>query len=145
MHVNKRLWLGSMAASTPIVAQLPKKPNIVFILMDNLGYGELGVYGGGILRGAATPRGLLSPSPLKSLLLKSLAPASRRQDHTTSLYAAEPFAVETAASIASRAPRVVTMAIRPSGGRETVRLIILIFRNEKRNIFACRTGQPKSA
>jgi arylsulfatase A-like enzyme len=33
-----------------------KKPNIVFILSDNLGYGELGVYGGGILRGAPTPR-----------------------------------------------------------------------------------------
>src|SRR4029453_13933231 len=32
-----------------------KKPNIVFILMDNLGYGELGCYGGGILRRAATP------------------------------------------------------------------------------------------
>jgi Sulfatase len=32
------------------------KPNIVFILMDNLGYGEVGCYGGGILRGAATPR-----------------------------------------------------------------------------------------
>lgn len=32
------------------------KPNIVFILMDNLGYGEVGVYGGGVLRGAATPR-----------------------------------------------------------------------------------------
>jgi hypothetical protein len=31
------------------------KPNIVFILMDNLGYGEVGCYGGGILRGAATP------------------------------------------------------------------------------------------
>jgi arylsulfatase len=33
-----------------------KKPNIVFILMDNLGYGELGVYGGGVTRGAPTPR-----------------------------------------------------------------------------------------
>jgi hypothetical protein len=33
-----------------------KKPNIVFILMDNLGYGEVGCYGGGILPGAATPR-----------------------------------------------------------------------------------------
>jgi arylsulfatase A-like enzyme len=33
-----------------------KKPNIVFILTDNLGYGELGVYGGGILRGAHTTR-----------------------------------------------------------------------------------------
>jgi len=33
-----------------------KKPNIVFVLMDNLGYGEVGVYGGGILRGAPTPR-----------------------------------------------------------------------------------------
>jgi arylsulfatase A-like enzyme len=33
-----------------------KKPNIVFILMDNLGYGELGCYGGGVLRGAPTPR-----------------------------------------------------------------------------------------
>jgi len=33
-----------------------RKPNIVFILMDNLGYGEVGCYGGGITRGAPTPR-----------------------------------------------------------------------------------------
>jgi len=32
------------------------QPNIVFILTDNLGYGEIGAYGGGITRGAATPR-----------------------------------------------------------------------------------------
>src|SRR5438046_1575216 len=35
---------------------LPPKPNIVFMMADNLGYGEPGCYGGGILRGAATPR-----------------------------------------------------------------------------------------
>ncbi|HYV37808.1 MAG TPA: arylsulfatase [Gemmataceae bacterium] len=33
-----------------------KKPNILFILMDNLGYGEVGCYGGGLIRGAATTR-----------------------------------------------------------------------------------------
>jgi arylsulfatase len=31
------------------------KPNIVLILMDNFGWGEIGVYGGGELRGAPTP------------------------------------------------------------------------------------------
>src|SRR6478736_4717393 len=39
-----------------VSAQPQKKPNIVFILMDNLGYGEPGCYGGGLTRGAATPR-----------------------------------------------------------------------------------------
>ena len=32
------------------------KPNIVLVFMDNFGWGELGVYGGGVLRGAPTPR-----------------------------------------------------------------------------------------
>ena len=31
------------------------KPNVVLIFMDNYGWGEPGVYGGGILRGAPTP------------------------------------------------------------------------------------------
>lgn len=33
----------------------PNKPNIVLLLADNLGRGELGCYGGGALRGASTP------------------------------------------------------------------------------------------
>src|SRR5215471_13726663 len=45
------LSVGTTSAQAP-----PAKPNIVFILMDNLGYGEPGVYGGGITRGAPTPR-----------------------------------------------------------------------------------------
>ena len=32
------------------------QPNVVLILADNLGWGELGCYGGGALRGAPTPR-----------------------------------------------------------------------------------------
>src|SRR5881628_721100 len=46
--------LALAPVSTPVFAQ--DKPNIVFIFADNLGYGELGCYGGGILRGAPTPR-----------------------------------------------------------------------------------------
>ncbi|MDG1770951.1 MAG: sulfatase-like hydrolase/transferase [Luminiphilus sp.] len=33
-----------------------KQPNVVLVLMDNFGYGEIGVYGGGAMRGAPTPR-----------------------------------------------------------------------------------------
>jgi arylsulfatase A-like enzyme len=44
-----------MAAATQSVAQ-QQKPNVVFILADNVGYGDLGAYGGGELRGAPTPR-----------------------------------------------------------------------------------------
>ena len=60
------LWAAATALSAavlsvnPAAAQAPParpgRPNIVFILMDNLGYGEVGCYGGGILRGAPTPR-----------------------------------------------------------------------------------------
>src|SRR3989442_3022586 len=41
----------------------------------------------GLLRALPGERAFLPPSPLRSLLLKSLTPASRRQDHTTSPYA----------------------------------------------------------
>ena len=42
------------AQSAPTASQ--KKPNVVFILADNVGYGDMGPYGGGELRGAPTPR-----------------------------------------------------------------------------------------
>jgi arylsulfatase A-like enzyme len=62
MGMTRRTWLGLMAsvatvaaAVTPAAAQ-QQKPNILFILADNIGYGDLGCYGGGELRGAPTPR-----------------------------------------------------------------------------------------
>src|SRR5437588_8375229 len=39
----------------PVLAQ-NSKPNVVFILADNVGYGDLGPYGGGELGGAPRPR-----------------------------------------------------------------------------------------
>jgi len=47
---------GSAGAAQRQLSAAEGKPNIVLILGDNVGYGELGVYGGGILRGAPTPR-----------------------------------------------------------------------------------------
>ena len=46
---------AAVMASTPIAAQ-QHGPNILFILADNVGYGDIGAYGGGELRGAPTPR-----------------------------------------------------------------------------------------
>jgi arylsulfatase A-like enzyme len=51
------VFLGGSLPPKPALAQsADKKPNILFVLADNLGYGELGVYGGGATRGAPTPR-----------------------------------------------------------------------------------------
>ena len=44
------------AGAAPAAAAPASRPNIVLMLSDNLGFGELGVYGGGVLRGAPTPR-----------------------------------------------------------------------------------------
>lgn len=38
------------------IAFVQDKPNIVLVFLDNFGWGEPGFNGGGIIRGAATPR-----------------------------------------------------------------------------------------
>ena len=56
------LMLQSVFSALPAFAV--KAPNIVLLNMDNFGYGELGVYGGGITRGAPTPHNDRSVGPL---------------------------------------------------------------------------------
>ena len=52
---SSALVAAATFAALPAMAQ-EAKPNVVFILADNVGYGDLGPYGGGELRGAPTPR-----------------------------------------------------------------------------------------
>jgi len=56
----KRIVILSVTLMTsfalPVYAQDTTKSNIVLVFMDNFGWGEIGSYGGGILRGSPTPR-----------------------------------------------------------------------------------------
>jgi arylsulfatase A-like enzyme len=69
MKPNRRETISLLAGAAPVALGMlsaagvtsnalaqETKPNILFMLVDNLGYGELGVYGGGATRGAPTPR-----------------------------------------------------------------------------------------
>jgi arylsulfatase A-like enzyme len=59
-HLALALLIPVCFADPAIQAQSPEspqsKPNIVFVFMDNFGWGEPGFNGGGIIRGTPTPR-----------------------------------------------------------------------------------------
>jgi hypothetical protein len=72
----------------------------------------------GLCRTLPGDRAFLSPSPLRSLLLTSLTPASRRQDHTILPSARQaPSSLAPLASTAS-CPASVTISSRPSVGQD---------------------------
>ena len=54
--MHKRLLSIALVMFLSPWALAEEEPNVVVMMVDNLGWGELGVYGGGELRGAATPR-----------------------------------------------------------------------------------------
>ncbi len=56
MRISISLVTLTTLLAWPAGAQDTAKPNVVLVFMDNFGYGELGVYGGGITRGGPTPR-----------------------------------------------------------------------------------------
>ena len=42
------------------------RPNVIYFQVDNLGYGELGCYGGGVLRGPTRDASTSSPRRVSS-------------------------------------------------------------------------------
>src|SRR5439155_24657991 len=93
----------------------------------------------GLYRALPGERPFLPPWPAGKIPA-GLTPGSRRQDHTTSPYALAfssgvKKTPDAKASTASRAPRVVTIMIRPSCGRETAENMLLICPSGKAKYF----------
>ena len=56
MNLNRSLLLAVIFCLLAPAVNAATKPNILLVFLDNFGWGEPGFNGGGIIRGAATPR-----------------------------------------------------------------------------------------
>ena len=54
-RVTQRLFLGILLLASAAVTGAAERPNVVLMLADNLGYGDIGAYGGGAVLGTPTP------------------------------------------------------------------------------------------
>ena len=52
----KRIAPGWLLIAVTGMANAQDKPNVVIMLADNVGYGDIGAYGAGEVRGMPTPR-----------------------------------------------------------------------------------------
>ena len=52
----KRIAAGWLLIAVTGMANAQDKPNVVIMLADNVGYGDIGAYGAGEIRGMPTPR-----------------------------------------------------------------------------------------
>ena len=52
----KRIWILLLLIAVTGQAYAQDRPNVVIMLADNVGYGDIGAYGAGEVRGMPTPR-----------------------------------------------------------------------------------------
>jgi arylsulfatase len=52
----KRIWILLLLIAVTGAANAQDRPNVVIMLADNVGYGDIGAYGAGEIRGMPTPR-----------------------------------------------------------------------------------------
>jgi Sulfatase len=52
----KPIWIPLFVMALAGSANAQDKPNVVLMLADNVGYGDIGAYGAGEVRGMPTPR-----------------------------------------------------------------------------------------